>query len=127
MTPLDSAAGIGELLSWVGLGMGIPLLLMGWWMRHRDGAWLPVSIVVAPGPRGAVARWYTGGEFHERRLRGAEAHLRAGEHEALVSSRDARRVRLHPPAMPRMLLLVGGILCVVGAVGFALSLLPLLG
>jgi hypothetical protein len=127
VTPLDSAAGIGELLSWVGLGMGVPLLLIGWGMRHRDGAWLPVSIVVAPGPRGAVARWYTGGDFHERRLRHDEAHLRAGEHDALVSSRDARRMRLHPPAVPRTLLLVGGILCIVGVVGFALSLLPLLG
>lgn len=128
MTPIDTAAGIGELASWAGLGLGIPLLLLGWWMRAHDGAWAPVRIVVAEGPRGAVARWYAGGDFHQRRLsHGERAHVTAGERSAHVSERRPARMRLQVPALPRILLVVGAVLTAVGALGFVLSLLPLLG
>ncbi len=129
MEPIDAAASIGELVSWLCLVPGIPALLAAWLLRVRDGGWSEVEIIVVRAGERAVARWYAGGGFHERRLSRSEGMRLAGDgaHVAHVSERDPSRMRLpgHPPAQ-RMLLVIGAVLTAAGLVGFALSLLPLL-
>src|SRR5690606_16624347 len=125
---IDAVAGIGELVSWLCLVPGIPLLLAGWLLRLGDGAWEPVEIVVVPQGDRALARWYAGGGFRQRRLsRGERMRLGAdGEHVAQVSARHPGRMRLrdHPP-LQRMLTVIGAVLTAAGLLGVALSLLPL--
>ncbi|SFS00691.1 hypothetical protein SAMN04487783_0476 [Agrococcus baldri] len=128
MEPIDAVEAIGELVSWFCLVPGIPLLLAGWLLRVRDGAWEPVEIVVIPQGDRTLARWYAGDGFHERRLSRAE-RMRLGthgEHVAQVSARHPGRMRLrdHPP-LQRMLTVLGTVLTAAGLLGLALSLLPL--
>ncbi|GEK79721.1 hypothetical protein [Agrococcus baldri] len=129
MEPIDAAAAIGELISWVCLVPGIPALLAAWLLRSRDGDWSPVEIVVVEIDGRTVARWYAGGGFQQRRLtRGERMRVgETGEHVAQVSTRNPARMRLgdHPP-MQRLLLVVGAVLTAAGLIGFVLSLLPLL-
>lgn len=128
MEPIDTAASIGELISWFCLVPGIPLLLAGWLLRSRERGSSPVDIVVAQREGRTVARWYADG-FHERRLsRHERMRLGAeGDHVARVSDRNPSRMRLtgHPPAQ-RLLLVIGVVLTGTGLLGFAISLLPLL-
>jgi len=58
--PIDAAAGIGELISWLCLVPCIPVLLLGLLLRARDGHWTPVEIVVVLAEGRALARWYAG-------------------------------------------------------------------
>lgn len=128
MEPIDAIAATGELVSWLCLVPGIPLLLVGWLLRARDGAWEPVEIVVVPQGDRALARWYAGDGFHQRRLsRGERMRLGAdGEHVAQVSERHPARMRLHDhPPFQRMLTVIGAVLTAAGLLGLVLSLLPL--
>ena len=45
MQVLDTLALVGEVLSWVGLGIGLPLLLLAFLIRTVEGAWLPLSLI----------------------------------------------------------------------------------
>lgn len=130
MEPVDAVASIGELVSWFCLLPGIPALLVGLALRARDGRWLPVRIITVAAEGRTLARWYVGGAFHQRRLsRNERMRLSGpGEHMARVSEREPARMRLegHPPVQ-QLLLIIGGILTAVGVLGFALSMLPLLG
>ena len=52
MTPLETLAMIGEIFSWIGLGIGLPLLLLALAVRAADGPWEAVrspSCATIPG------------------------------------------------------------------------------
>lgn len=128
MQPIDAAAGIGELMSWLCLLPGIPLLVAGWLLRASDGAWSPTRIAVMRAGDRSLARWYAAGGFHERLLtRNERTQLDdADEQDAQVSDRRPSRMRLAGPGAPqRLLLIIGGVLTALGVVGLLVSLLPL--
>ena len=136
MQPIDAAAAIGELISWVCLVPGIPMLLAAWLLRARDGDWSPVDLAILRRGGATVARWYAGGDFHERSLSAGERRSlavdgggseREDDRPGFVSDRRPSRMRLvaHAPAS-RLLLVIAAVLTIAGAIGFVLSLLPLL-
>lgn len=127
MTPLDSLALIGEILSWIGLGLGLPLLLAAVVIRAGSGDWEPVEIAVIRTDGVLRARWFAGGDFRERPLRAAESGIGEGWHAGYVSSRRPGRVRfVEPPPTARICSLTGGILSGAGVLGFIVSWLPAL-
>lgn len=125
MTPLETLAMIGEIFSWIGLGIGLPLLLLALAVRAADGPWEAVEIAVVRDDSGLSARWFAGEDFRERGLRHDEAGLGEGWHRGWVSSRRPWRARFSgPPATERICSVLGGMLTGVGILGFAVSWLP---
>lgn len=118
---------IGELLSWIGLSLGIPLLLLAFVLKLAVGAAIPIEIVLVDRSGVAIARWFTSGGFHERPLRPWELDRVRGHdaYPAFTSSRNASRMRLdeHHPIV-RTAFTLGLVLTIVGAIGFAASWTP---
>ncbi|MCI2956322.1 hypothetical protein MN032_01350 [Agromyces atrinae] len=120
-SPLDLVAIIAESLSWLGLGTGLVCLVIWASMRTVDGRWLPTQAVVVDG----VARWFVGGDFHERTL---SHHERAevtdpDDQRVYYSDRDASRMILEPGRpSTRVLKLLTVILLSVGAVSLVVSI-----
>lgn len=65
MQPLETFALVGEVLSWIGLGIGAPLLAAGLLVRSVTGAWLDIEIAVIERYGSLYARWFAGGDFQE--------------------------------------------------------------
>lgn len=127
MTLLDSLGLVGEIISWVGLGIGLPLLLAAALIRADSGRWEPTEIAVIRSGDALSARWFADGDFRERPLRAAEADVDEGWHAGYVSSRRPDRARFaEPPAAGRVCGLLGGVLAGSGAVGFVVSWLPVM-
>lgn len=127
MQSLDTLALIGEVLSWIGLGVGIPLLLLALLIRLVEGRWLDIEIAVIERDGTPIARWFAGGDFHERPLRRDEfAPADGGWGTGVVSANDPARARLgDPPHFPRVLRTLGTVFAGVGLLGLIGSLLPL--
>jgi hypothetical protein len=128
MQVLDTLALVGEVLSWVGLGIGLPLLLLAFLIRTVEGAWLPIEIAVIEREGSLIGRWFAGGDFHERALRGHEAATADdGWADGVVSANNPARARVgEPPHTRRVILTLGIVFAGVGFVGLVVSLLPLL-
>lgn len=126
---IDALGTIGEVLSWLGLGIGLPALLFGLLVKAGDGRWVPVEIVlVAEGSR-IRARWYAANGFWERLLTADETLLWRGREtaEAFISERHPRRMRPEPRRPVVHAVYVAGItLSIVGIVCLLLSFLPVL-
>lgn len=123
MTPIDAFAIVGEVLSWIGLGIGFPLLLVALMIALVEGRWEGVDMVVIDRDRTTLVRWFAGGDFHERALAPRE-QVSDEWHEGYVRVRDPEHVRLHRPMLRRLLFTVGGIFAGVGAIGFIISMIP---
>lgn len=123
MQPIDAIAIVGEVLSWIGLGVGLPILVVAGMVRLAEGRWEPVEIAIVERAGEQFARWFAGGDFHERPLAARE---RADDdwHHGVVSARDAGYVRLDPPMLLRTLLTLGAVFVAVGVIGAILALLP---
>lgn len=126
MQPVDALSLVGEVLSWFGLGLGLPALLIAALVRVVDGRWDDIEIAVVERDGGSVARWFAEGDFHERPLRRSESpSAEPGWHSGFLSSNDPRRARLGaPPHLQRVLLTLGIVFCSVGTLGLILSFLP---
>lgn len=126
MQALDTFSLVGEVLSWFGLGLGIPALLLAAFVRLLDGRWEEIEVAVIERDGFSVARWFAQADFHERPLRRSEtAYAEPGWHAGFVSSNDPQRARLgEPPHLGRVLLTLGIVFCSVGVVGLILSFLP---
>ena len=127
MSALDAIAGIGEVLSWVGLGLGIPLLIAAWIGKLCDGTWVPAELVRIGGA-GRTVRWSVAGKGYERELTPVEAD-RVGDSEnptAYVRARRPASMRLDPfhPGV-RATYLIGLALSGAGLLSLAVSMLPL--
>jgi hypothetical protein len=121
--PLDTLAVVGEVVSWIGLGLGIPLLVIGGMIALAEGRWERVDIAVVEHAEQAVLRWFAGGDFHERPLTARE-RVGDGWHRGFVSARDPSHARLDPPVIRKLFITLGVVFTVVGAIGFVLSMIP---
>lgn len=128
MQVVDTLALVGEVLSWVGLGVGLPLLLLGLLIRTVEGAWLPIEIAVIERDGSLIGRWFAGGDFHERPLKGHEtATAEDGWADGVVSANNPAHARVgEPPHTRRVIMTLGIVFAGVGFVGLVVSLLPLL-
>src|SRR5690606_9539880 len=68
VTPIDALAIVGEVLSWIGLGIGLPLLMVALMIARVEGRWERVDMVVIEHDDTTLVRWFAGGDFHERAL-----------------------------------------------------------
>lgn len=99
MNAVDAVGTIAEILSWIGLGVGLPLLVIVFLVKVHDGSWLPHEVVIVEEEGGrARARWFTAGDFWERPLRAEEsAHWSGREDvEAFISTRHPNLMRFEP-------------------------------
>lgn len=123
MNPIDTVAVVGEVVSWIGLGLGIPLLVIAGMVALAEGRWEPVDLAIVERDGQTTLRWFAGGDFRERPLRSRE-HPGDDWHKGFVSVRDPGHVRLTPPVMRRFFVTLGVVFASLGAVGFVLSFLP---
>ncbi|MBT2484073.1 MULTISPECIES: hypothetical protein [unclassified Microbacterium] len=128
MQAVDALSLVGEVLSWFGLGIGIPALLFAAVVGALDGRWDEIEIAVVDRDGYSLARWFAQGDFHERPLRRSESpYAEPGWHAGFVSSNDPQRARLgEPPHLRRVLVTLGIVFCSVGVLGLIASLMPLL-
>jgi hypothetical protein len=129
MNAVDAVGTIAEVLSWIGLGVGLPLLAIVLLVKVHDGAWLPQEVVVVEDESGrARARWFAAGDFRERPLRADESHHWHGHEDvdAFVSERHPALMRFEPrrPLLHAFQVL-GITLAGVGAAAVALSIVLL--
>lgn len=128
MDPIDVIAAIGEVLSWIGFGIGIPVLLGAAIVRAVDGQWIPIEIAVVETGGERLARWFADDDFRERPLAPSEEHLVEGWHDGFVSSRRPAKARFaDAPSGAGLASTAGRLLTAVGVLGFLASWLPALG
>lgn len=127
MQLVDTLSVVGEVLAWMGLGIGLPLLIVALLIRLVEGQWVPVEIAVIDRDGHLSARWFAGGDFHERPLRRGEcAPADDAWVEGFYSSNDPSRARIgEPPHLRRVLRTVGIVFAAVGLLGLIGSFLPL--
>lgn len=123
MPLIDALAAVGEVLSWIGLGAGIPLIVVAAMIALAEGRWEQVDIAIIERDGIPIARWFAGGDFHERALTPRE-DAGDGWHHGFVSVRVPGHARLNPPVLRRLLITVGVVFAGVGVIGFILSMIP---
>lgn len=123
MQTLDILGVVGEAMSWIGLGIGIPLLIVAGMVALAEGHWERVDIAVIEREGVPIARWFARGDFHERPLRGSESTAEDW-HSGYVSTRNPENARIHPPMGRRLLFTLGVIFTITGTVGFIVSFVP---
>ena len=99
MNVVDALGTIAEILSWIGLGVGLPLLAVALLVRAHDGKWQPHEVVIVGEEGGrARARWFAAGDFWERPLHAHEsAHWHGrDEADAFISARRPSLMRFEP-------------------------------
>ncbi|MCP1428979.1 hypothetical protein J3D45_001477 [Microbacterium foliorum] len=125
MHPIDTLALVAEVLSWIGLGLGLPLLIVAALIRVTEGPWMPIEIAVIDRDGELLARWFAGDDFRERRLRRSEPST-VGWTTGVVSANDPTRARIgEPPHFRRVVRTLGIVFTGVGALGLIVSLVPL--
>ncbi len=124
---LDSVAIVGEVMSWIGLGVGLPMMVFVRVLRATKRAWRTVDILVIRQEEQLTARWFANGSIHERPLRAREAYrIREGWHDGQVSLRDPNRMQLASwSTLGPTLSTLGWTFVGAGAIGLAVSWLPL--
>jgi len=127
MDALETLALVGEVLSWVGLGIGLPLLLLAMLIRAIEGPWHRIEIAIVEREGSSFARWFAGGEFRERPLTHGESVIaHEGWTPGVVSARDPSHARVgDPPHLRRVVMTLGIVFAGVGVIGLVGSLLPL--
>lgn len=125
---MDTFSVVGEVLAWMGLGIGAPLLVVALLIGLVEGRWVPVEIAVIDRGGQPTARWFAGGDFHERPLRrGEPVPADDGWVDGFYSSNDPSRARIgEPPHLRRVVRTVGIVFAAVGVLGLSASFLPLL-
>lgn len=129
MDAIDALGTIAEIISWIGLGVGVPLLVIVLLVKVHDGRWLPLEVVILEEEDGrARARWFTAGGFRERPLRADESHHWLGREEAdaFISERHPDLMRFEPRRpLIHALQVLGITLAGVGAASVVLSVILL--
>ncbi|WP_395244539.1 hypothetical protein ACGGZK_01690 [Agromyces sp. MMS24-K17] len=123
MPALDLFGLVVEVLSWVGLGAGLLLLIAALFARAADSGWSEVHVVVVPGADGeSTARWFAGGDLHERPLDEHDMHAIADLESATGWANGGRLRFERRSGASRVLGLLAIILLSVGLVATVLSL-----
>lgn len=121
---------IGDLLSLLGLGLGIPLYLIGALLYSTDKKMVATEVVTINDGPAPQLRWYAAGDIYERPMRPEEADYFTDQdyREGYVKPRRPGIIRLEPQRqITRICRVFGTTLVAIGLVGFLASLLPLLG
>ncbi|CAD6002994.1 DUF3592 domain-containing protein [Agreia sp. COWG] len=130
-TPLDAASLVVEVLSWVGLVIGIPLLIAGYLRRLAYSGWVEaMAVVVARDEEGATLfRWLgTDGHLYELPADTEETrHLQVGDDVAVYTNpRRPEQARTDPAHREGHLLrLLGAVFTGIGVVSVAVSIVLL--
>ncbi|MFB8188180.1 hypothetical protein ACFC14_02575 [Microbacterium sp. NPDC055988] len=128
MNAADAVGTIAEILSWIGLGIGLPLLLIVLLVKVHDGRWVPQEVFILEEDGRSRARWFTAGDFWERPLRADESGHWQGREEvdAFVSEHHPNLMRFEPrrPLLHAVHVL-GITLASVGAAAVVLSIILL--
>lgn len=124
MQLIDTLAVVGEVLSWIGLGVGIPLLVIAGMIALAEGRWERVDMAVIERDGVMIVRWFAGGEFRERPL---TAHERVEDdwHRGFVTRRNPSYARMHPPMLRKLFLTLGAVFTAIGIIGLIVSMLPI--
>ncbi|UOQ59493.1 hypothetical protein MUN76_10555 [Leucobacter rhizosphaerae] len=130
MSVVDTLGMVGEILSWIGLGIGLPLWIVALLVRAGDGRWLPVDVVVVPEGDRILARWFAAGETHERPLTAREFHGADRSMEprtGFVSEKRPSRLRFEArrPVVHECFV-IGFTLTIIGVLSLLLSFLPMI-
>lgn len=123
MDLIDTFAVVGEVVSWIGLGFGIPLLIIAGMIALAEGRWDRVDIAVIERADETIVRWFAGGDFHERPLAPRE-DIGDGWHRGYVSARNPGHARVNPPVLRRLFTTLGVVFAGIGAIGFVVSMIP---
>lgn len=130
MNVVDTLGMVGEILSWIGFGIGLPLLVIAMLVRAGDGQWQPVDVVIVPQGDQFLARWFAAGEVHERVLsvsefRGPEATK--NPRQGFASEKRPHKMRFEPrrPVIHECYV-IGLTLTIIGVLSLLLSLLPMI-
>lgn len=128
MDAADAIGTIAEILSWIGLGIGLPLLLIVFLVKVHDGRWQPQEVFILEEDGLARARWFTAGDFWERALRADESiHWRGREEVAAFVSEHHPSLMRFEPRRPLLhaVQVLGVTLTSVGAAAVVLSIILL--
>jgi hypothetical protein len=126
---LEGARVAAEMLTWVGVVLGPPLLLVGIVLRVRERALVSTQIVIVDQRHTRWARWCASGRIHERPLRGSECVQLAGRDFCIgyVSPDEPWLMQLERcRPMTSVCRALGATFVLVGLCGFTLSLVSLL-
>jgi hypothetical protein len=131
-TPLDAASLVLELLSWIGLIIGIPLLIAGYLRRLAFSGWTETMAVIVPDARGdrseqtTIFRWLgDDGHLYELPADTEEtAHLSEGDDVMVfVNPRRPEQARTDPAHREgHVLRLLGYVFLGVGVLSVILSI-----
>lgn len=126
MNAVDTLGMIGELLSWIGFGTGLPIFFVTSAVQFRDGNWLPCDVVIVERHGRRIGRWYAEAAFHERELFDSETP--EVEHEVargFVSEKHPETMRFEPRrSLNHAMHVLALTLLAVGCVGLIVSYLP---
>lgn len=123
MSFLDVLAIIVEVLSWLGLGLGVPLFIVALILRAADGRWHEVEIGVVErvgSDEPALARWFASDELHERELTSDELAEIDDPDSATAYADPTGRLRFERHSAPaRVFWILSLVLLGVGVVALA--------
>lgn len=126
---LDILAIIVEVLSWVGLGLGIPLFVAALILRIADARWNKVDIELVDGTGEITyARWFAGDEVRERELTHDELDELDDDFDSATGYADATgRLRFERHSAPSRVLWVLSLATLgVGLVALAVTIVLML-
>ncbi|WP_308798613.1 hypothetical protein [Agromyces silvae] len=122
MSFLDILAIIVEVLSWVGLGIGVPLFIVALILRAADGRWHEVDVGIVERGAGepVLARWFASDELHERELTADELEEVDDPDSATAYADSTGRLRFDRHSAPaRVFWVLSLVLLGVGVVALA--------
>ena len=121
---------IGDLLSLIGLGLGLPSFFIGALLHAADKKMIPTEVVATSDPNPSpLLRWYSSGNFYERPMRASERDYFKDQEYSVgyVKPHHPETMRMEPQRQStRIFQVLGTTFVVVGLVGLLASFLPLL-
>jgi hypothetical protein len=126
VTGIEDLAVAADVLSWVGPGIGLPLLVLGMILRSTDRRLVPTQIVVMGQRHQPRVRWFAAEDIYERRLRVPErARLAGRDHAVAYVSPDKPTLMSLGRRRPitSVCLSLGATLVIIGVCGLVFSLI----
>lgn len=122
---LDLVGAIAELLTWVGISLGLLLLLASLVTRAISGRWIETDAILVDGVDETSVRWMSADGLHLQPLTNAErSDLAASDGlRIFYQKRDPDRMRLEAMGHgERVLRLLGLLLFGLGMLAFIVSM-----
>ncbi len=122
---LDLVGAIAELLTWVGISLGLLLLLASLVVRAVSGRWIETDAILVDGADEASVRWMSADGLHLQHITSAERSDFAGPDGVRIfyQKRDPDRMRLEAMGHgERVLRLLGLLLFGLGILAFIVSM-----